>query len=129
MNERNKTFAKNLRKLRDSLRLDQDELAFKIGVNTRTYQKYEYGKASPRDAIKQKLADILKVSVSDLYNDNINGQTPVLVSISNTSRADLILSIQSLLLTLNEDQLRSLSLAAQRLVERVSADITDESAV
>lgn len=125
MNERNKNFAKNLRKLRDSLNLDQAEVAFKIGVNTRTYQKYEYGKTSPTDPVKQELADLFKVSISDLYSDEINPK-PTLVP---SRKPALILAIQSQLLTLNEDQLDSLSLVIKRLIDTTATDLADKSAI
>lgn len=61
------TFATNLRVLRAKIGLTQAQIAEMIGIESRSYQRYEIGKFSPSDEMKEKLADIFKVSVSDLY--------------------------------------------------------------
>jgi transcriptional regulator with XRE-family HTH domain len=84
----NDKFAKNIRILRNSLGLDQAEVAHLVGVNTRTYQKYEYAQTAPSEEKKGRIAEVFKVQVSDLYKDNF-GSVP-----TSASENDLAASLE-----------------------------------
>lgn len=71
MKKGNDNFAKNIKILRNSRGLDQADIAHKIGVNSRTYQKYEYGQITPGEAKKIKIAAFYGVNVADLYRDDV----------------------------------------------------------
>ena len=51
---------------REELRLDQVDLARQVGVNQQTVSKWEQAKAVPRPQRIRKLAEVLRVDVSDL---------------------------------------------------------------
>ncbi|MBQ9425676.1 MAG: helix-turn-helix domain-containing protein [Erysipelotrichaceae bacterium] len=67
-------FKDNLRYLRRSNKMSQDELAEKLGYKSfTTVQKWEDGSAFPRVKTLNKLADIFNVDVDHLLNVNIRG--------------------------------------------------------
>ena len=51
---------------REELRLDQVDLARRLGVNQQTVSKWEQAKAVPRPQRIRKLAEVFRVEVSDL---------------------------------------------------------------
>lgn len=65
-----------LKQLRIEKGLSQKELAQKIVISDRNYQRYEYGEREPIASILIKLADIYNVSLDYLVgrtdNPNIN---------------------------------------------------------
>jgi len=61
-------FSKNLRAIIDKLGLTQEELSLKCGMNYRFYQKLESGKYSPSLSTIFKLAQALKIKVTDLLD-------------------------------------------------------------
>lgn len=56
----------NLRPIRKQAGLTQDELASKLEVNRATIRRWEKGESEMPLSMGQKIADVLKVSVSDL---------------------------------------------------------------
>lgn len=65
------TFADKVKNRRHELGLKQEELAKKMGVNTRSVSTYETGKSRPR-GIKnyQRLADALEVNINYLLTEH-----------------------------------------------------------
>ena len=58
--------------LRKSSGLTQDQLAEKIGLNRPAVGSYEEGRAEPKIAVLQKLADFFSISVDQLINADLN---------------------------------------------------------
>ncbi|MBR4470770.1 MAG: helix-turn-helix domain-containing protein [Erysipelotrichaceae bacterium] len=68
-------FKDNLRYLRRSNKMSQDELAEKLGYKSfTTVQKWEDGTAFPRVRTLNMIADIFEVDVEHLLNVNIRGE-------------------------------------------------------
>ena len=68
-------FKDNLRYLRRSNKMSQDELADKLGYKSfTTVQKWEDGSAFPRVRTLNRIADIFEVDVEHLLNVNIRGE-------------------------------------------------------
>lgn len=99
MEKTQQILATNLRRLRNIFNFNQAEVAELLGVNTTTYQKYEYGKAYPRPDKISRLAEIFKVSPAELVSAE-KTQT----QIDRGDRASRILSLQSTLLAMSDDQ-------------------------
>ena len=78
---------KRIRKYRKNLKLTQDELAEKLNTSKGTISNYETGYRSPRQDDLFLLAEVLKVSIDDLFpprEDKVveTKQTPVVSKIS-----------------------------------------------
>ena len=67
-----KTFSEKVKYIRESLSLNQQQLADKTGVSKRSIAAYEISDTRPRGSILRKLATALNVSVDYLVNDNID---------------------------------------------------------
>ncbi len=68
-------FKENLRFLRRTSKMSQDELAEKLGYKSfTTVQKWEDGSAFPRVKTLNKMADIFNVDVDHLLNLNLRNQ-------------------------------------------------------
>lgn len=65
------TFAEKLKLHRESLGLNQQQLADMIGVSKRMVAAYETGNSKPRQAVLEKIAAALKVSVDYLQSTTI----------------------------------------------------------
>jgi transcriptional regulator with XRE-family HTH domain len=65
------TIAENIRKLRKGASLTQAEVAARIFVTRRMYQKYELATCTPNIEIMNRLANLYDVSLNDLVNKNI----------------------------------------------------------
>lgn len=55
-----------LKELRNKIGLKQEEVAIKLGLNTRTYQNYELGRRQPDYKTLIQLADFFNVSLDEL---------------------------------------------------------------
>lgn len=66
-----KTFGEKLKEARQTAKMDQEDLAARVGVTQRTIQKYEAGKGLPRVKTLSKLAESLGVTVAYLRSDDI----------------------------------------------------------
>ena len=66
------SFGDRLRRLRKKMSIKQDELANKIGVVTKTLQRWEYGETEPRADEITKLAAALNVSEAELLSAPTN---------------------------------------------------------
>jgi transcriptional regulator with XRE-family HTH domain len=64
-----RVFAANLRKLRHSKNLNQEDVAELLGVTLGSYTSYELQKSLPKPDKLKALAEIFNVDVSDLYAD------------------------------------------------------------
>lgn len=119
MDKSRELFARNIFTLREKLGLNQDEVAHRLGVNPRTYQKYEYGQAYPRPDKMAKLAEIFGVETSSLVTDYSSQSTPTMAPRSPHSgdRASRILSIQAKILELNESDLEVVEMTVNNLHE------------
>lgn len=65
----NEFFSNNLRKIRESKRLTQTEVAISLGIGKSTYSQYESGKREPNLDTLKAIADLLGVSVDVLLSD------------------------------------------------------------
>jgi phage repressor protein C with HTH and peptisase S24 domain len=68
-------FAQNIKYLRKSKGLTQDQLADKIGVNRAMIGSYEEGRAIPKLSAMRMLAHYFGVSIDGLLNTDISAQT------------------------------------------------------
>ena len=60
------TLSKNLWELRKASGLSQEQVAKKVGVVVRAYQRYEYGDRYPQLPTLVALADLFDVSLDEL---------------------------------------------------------------
>lgn len=80
--------SENLKRLREALKLTQEELAEKAGISFRGYQDIEYGKIeSPRAKTIQLLADALGVKIGVLYGHEAETQRQPLILDSQAIKA------------------------------------------
>jgi len=63
-------FSERLIQLRKSQKLSQIAMAKEVGVSSRVYQSYEYGKSEPGMSRLVKIADVFDVSL-----DYLTGRT------------------------------------------------------
>ena len=64
------TFGEKLRRLRDSRKLTQTQMAQLLNVSLRTYQYYESGRMYPKDAtIYPRIAEEFNVTTDNLISD------------------------------------------------------------
>ena len=68
--EESEMFAKNLKMLMDEKRISQQELAIRIGKGKSSVSQYLSGKNVPRPEVKEKIAEVLECSVSELDGDS-----------------------------------------------------------
>ncbi|NLC85014.1 MAG: helix-turn-helix transcriptional regulator [Ruminococcaceae bacterium] len=66
-----KTFSDKVRDSRESLKLNQQQLAELVGVSKRSIAAYETTDTKPRGNVARRLADVLQVSIDYLLNDHI----------------------------------------------------------
>lgn len=59
----------NLKTLRESKNLTQDDISKALGVGRTTVAMWETGKSIPRAALLPKIAKILGCSIDDLFKD------------------------------------------------------------
>ena len=64
-------FCENLKKIRKSKGLSQEQLACELNVVRQTISKWEKGYSMPDAELLVRLADVLEVSVSDLLGSKI----------------------------------------------------------
>jgi transcriptional regulator with XRE-family HTH domain len=60
------SFPTKLKELRQARNLTQEQLAKLIGVNLRTYKRYEEGKTTPRIAIYKRIVIALETTSDEL---------------------------------------------------------------
>ena len=53
--------------LRTSLNMTQEQIATRIGITTRTYQRWELGESQPLATHKKLIADALESSPDDIF--------------------------------------------------------------
>ena len=58
---------KNIKHIRISLKLTQEEFGDKIGVTKNAVSRYEHDKDVPRDAVKIKIAKLSGKSVESIF--------------------------------------------------------------
>lgn len=88
-----KTLSKQVRASRDSIKMTQAKLAEDSEISTRALQEIEHGATDPQISTVVSVSDALGV--------------PINLLVGRPMKSDLIVSIVSILPTLNEDQLRS----------------------
>ena len=64
-------FGENLKKLRKSKSLSQEDLACKVGVSRQSVSKWETGEAYPEMTNILALCDIFKCKINDLVNESL----------------------------------------------------------
>lgn len=67
--------AANIKRLRESVNLTQNELADKLGVARTTVTQWENGWSKPRMGMVEKLATVFHVSTSDIVAEGPVNQT------------------------------------------------------
>ena len=78
----------NIRCLRKSLKLSQEELGQKVGLNRGNIASYEKGTAEPKICNLLRLAHLFKVSILDLTRrdlSQLNGESPNVTNSPNPS--------------------------------------------
>ena len=65
--------AENLIIYRKSKKLTQADIAQRIGVDVRAYQRYEYGERYPQLPLAIALADLYGVSIDELVGHEVKG--------------------------------------------------------
>jgi transcriptional regulator with XRE-family HTH domain len=102
--------------LRQKAELTQDDMAGALEINLKTYQKYEYRQAFPGPDRLDKIAEILNVTVADLFWDDKNPPKKA----TAPSRELLLGSLAVILPALNERQLRDVVAMASGHASRSS---------
>lgn len=90
----NKIFGKNLKSLRESKNLTQEELAELIGVEYQTISRIETGLYFTSYDNLQKIAQVLDITISDLFN----------IQSEKKSKQNLIKTITKILKSSNENE-------------------------
>ena len=67
----NKTFSKNLRKLRQAKRMTQEYVAERLGVSAQSVSRWETGATFPDIMLLPDIARLYEVLVDDLYKENL----------------------------------------------------------
>lgn len=79
-NDMDKTIARNLKKLRETARYTQDEVAQALGITRSAYSNYESGdREVPYDVI-EKASDFFGCDMTVLFEDNENVDAMILAS-------------------------------------------------
>ncbi len=68
--EKDKIFAENLKVIRKSLGLTQQDIADELQINRTTYTKYERGVTEPPFEIIRKLVTLLDTDFNNLFCDS-----------------------------------------------------------
>lgn len=63
-----KSLGNNIKRKREELKLSQEFVADKLGITSRAYQNYEYGR-EPRMPTLRKIAKIFNITVEQLLNE------------------------------------------------------------
>jgi len=74
----------NIRFLRKKLKISQEELASRIGLNRGNIASYENGSAEPKICNLLKLAHIFKVTISDLTQKDLTREAAYLSAMSGS---------------------------------------------
>lgn len=76
----NKTIARNIKKLRETARFTQDDVALALGVTRSAYSNYESGDIEmPYDVI-EKASDFFGCDMTVFFDENENVNTIILAS-------------------------------------------------
>jgi len=67
----NKTFSKNLRKLRQAKRMTQEYVAERLGVSAQSVSRWETAASFPDVMLLPEIARLYEVLVDDLYKENL----------------------------------------------------------
>lgn len=59
-------FSQNLKEYRLLLKLTQKDISELLGINLRSYQRYEHGEMEPNIEKLEKLADLFNISLDTL---------------------------------------------------------------
>ena len=92
---------KNLRKLRDSRSLSQQEVADFIGVERKTYMNWETEVSKVKDTYIPMLADFFKVDINDLFKDN---SSSIVITQNNTNKDNKENSVNGIIVLLNDKE-------------------------
>jgi transcriptional regulator with XRE-family HTH domain len=71
MTDVRKMMGKQIKTLRQTRDMSQEELSEKISINSKYLSAIERGKANPTLAVLIRLADSLKVGIPDLFNHEL----------------------------------------------------------
>ena len=83
--EKKEIIGRNIQRIRKSNGINQDYMAETLGVSPATLSLYETGKRSPKTSMLEKIAEVLQVPISVLFN----GPTESLhVSLNEKAKGD-----------------------------------------
>lgn len=91
MDDIKKQIGRQIKLFRTNLGLTQEELAKKLGLNSKTIiANYESGYSTPNDEIKLKMIEIFNCSLEDLFGVNTQIElNPVEIAASTKDHIDL----------------------------------------
>ena len=92
-NEIRANFARNVKELRTSKKLNQIQLGEKLSYSSKAVSKWENGDVMPDIITLKMIADFFQISVDDLISDNN------VVKLSHKKRNRLLITISSFILT------------------------------
>ena len=67
----------SIKKIRESRKMTQSELAERINISTVSLSRYENGVRNPRATELSKMAEVLNCSVDELLRDDANPTAPL----------------------------------------------------
>lgn len=95
----------NLKRLRNKTKISQQEVADMLGIDRNTYTSWESESTDIKSQYIPKLADIFKVKIQDLFDDerkfqinnfenreNATGQQGIIINITDSETAKIISS-------------------------------------
>ena len=92
---------KNLRKLRDSRQLSQQEVADYIGVERKTYMNWETGISDVKSTYIPMLAEFFNVDIKDLFKDN---SSKIVITQNNTNKDNKENSVNGIIVLINDKE-------------------------
>ena len=90
---------KNLRKIRDSKKLSQQEVADYIGIERKTYMNWETGVSDIKSIYIPMLAEFFNVAIQDLFKEDVSS---VVINQNNSDNKDS--SVNGIILILNDKE-------------------------
>ena len=98
-------FIEKLRALRESRKMNQEEVAEMLGITKNTYLKYERGEQSPKLNTIEKIADIYGITLMELISnetpdisDKLRNQMKLISCLSNEEKEAISIIIEGVLL-------------------------------
>ena len=90
----------NLKRVREKQKITQQEVADFLGVDSKTYERWEKGKADIKSSYLPKIAEFLHVEIQDLFREKAN---EIVINQHYSDNKDNLINGMVLLLTDKED--------------------------